>query len=71
MLIGLIVSQGINLGLNIFARHLGGKSFTLFITPLWFVALTIGLSILIGIGSGFLPALRAAKLSPKEAFLRK
>lgn len=71
VLMGLVASQGLNLGLNLLAAHLGGKPFTLFITPLWFIGLTICLSILIGVSSGFLPARRAAGLSPKEAFLKR
>jgi len=71
VILGVASSQGINLGLNLLAKHLGGKGFTLFITPLWFVGLTIGLSIMIGLISGFWPALRASKLSAKEAFLQR
>jgi ABC-type antimicrobial peptide transport system permease subunit len=69
--LGFLAGQGVNLGLNILAKHLGGKGFTLFITPLWFIALTIGLAILIGLISGFWPAYRASRLSAKEAFLQR
>lgn len=69
--IGVVTSQGTNLVLNLIAKHLGGKGFTLFITPLWFIGFIMILSIFIGIGSGFLPAHRASKLSPKEAFLQR
>ena len=58
----------VNFGLGILAQHLGGKPFTLFITPLWFAGMTIALSSLIGVISGFWPAIRASYLSPKEAF---
>jgi ABC-type antimicrobial peptide transport system permease subunit len=71
VILGVVASQGINIGLNLYIEHLGGKSFTLFITPLWFVALTIGLSIMIGLVSGFWPARRASQLSAKEAFLQR
>lgn len=71
VLLGVIISQVINLGLNLLAEHFGSKPIRLFITPLWFVGLTIGLSIIIGLASGFWPAHRASKLSPKEAFIRK
>lgn len=60
-----------NFGLSILSQHLGGKSLVLFITPGWFVALTLVLSCLIGIISGFWPAQRASSLSPKEAFGNK
>ncbi len=71
IVLGFAASQGINFGLNIFATHMGGKGFTLFITPLWFAGLTVGLSIMIGLASGAWPALRASKLSAKEAFLQR
>ncbi|MBI5147781.1 MAG: ABC transporter permease [Parcubacteria group bacterium] len=57
-----------NYGLNILAARLGGEPFTLFIVPYWFVAVTLVLSAAIGLISGFWPARRAARLSPKEAF---
>ena len=69
--LGFSVAQGINFGLNLLATHLGGKGFTLFITPIWFIGLTIGLSIIIGLVSGFWPAFRASRLSAKEAFLQR
>ncbi len=71
VLLGYLGGQGVNFILNIVASRLGGKPFTLFITPLWFVLLVIASSSIIGIVSGFWPARRASNLSPKEAFLRK
>lgn len=73
--VGIILGMGggllVNFGLNIMATRLGGESFTLFITPIWFIALIIVSSSLIGVVAGFWPARRASNLSPKEAFLRK
>ncbi len=69
--IGYVAGQLINFGLNILSKNAGGKGFQLFVTPIWFVGLTIGLSVVIGLASGFWPAYRASRLSPKEAFLRK
>lgn len=66
--IGMGIGSLANFGLSVLAKNLGGKAFTLFITPMWFVAITIALSSLIGIISGFWPAIRASYLSPKEAF---
>lgn len=68
---GVGLGQAANFGLNLLAKYLGGKSFTLFITPLWFVALIIGLSLFIGLLAGFWPARRASHLSPKEAFMKR
>lgn len=71
VLLGMFGGFICNLILNIVASRLGGKGFNLFITPIWFIALVIGTSALIGLVSGFWPARRASGLSPKEAFLRK
>jgi ABC-type antimicrobial peptide transport system permease subunit len=71
VVIGYLAGQAINLGLSLLSAHSGGKGLQLFVTPIWFVLLTIGLSILIGLASGFWPAYRASKLSPMEAFLRR
>ncbi len=68
------ISIGLGLGaitngiLNLVSSQLGGKSFQLFILPLWFGAFVFIMSILIGIIAGFLPARRAAKISPRVAF---
>lgn len=69
--IGLILGKTVNFILNFISAQMGGKSFDLFILPLWFGVLVFGLSALIGIIAGFIPARRAALLSPREAFLRK
>jgi putative ABC transport system permease protein len=71
VIMGYIAGQAINLTLNFVSSRAGGHSFQLFVTPIWFVGLTIGLSIIIGLASGFWPAYRASKLSPMEAFLRR
>ncbi|MBI4159917.1 ABC transporter permease [Candidatus Wolfebacteria bacterium] len=71
IIFGVGLGQAANLGLNLIASHFGGKPFTLFITPVWFILLIIGVSAFIGFVSGFWPAQRASYLSPKEAFIRK
>ena len=68
ILLGVGSGELFNLGLSVLSQHLGGKSLTLFVTPGWFIAVTLFLSSLIGIISGFWPARRASYLSPKEAF---
>lgn len=71
IIIGVGAGELFNLGLNILAKSLGGQSLDLFIRPWWFITLIIIISSLIGLFSGFWPARRAAKLSPKEAFTKK
>jgi len=60
-----------NLILSMLAQRLGGKAFSLFLTPFWFLGIIIASSLFIGLISGLWPARRASQLSPKEAFLRK
>jgi len=67
VLLGIAAGELFNLGLNILA----GKPISLFVYPLPFIVLIIILSGAVGVFSGFWPARRAAKLSPKEAFTRK
>jgi ABC-type antimicrobial peptide transport system permease subunit len=71
ILLGMGAGAIFNFILNLVAKRFGGKPFSLFITPMWFILLVIGSSAMIGLISGFWPARRASGLSPKEAFLRK
>jgi ABC-type antimicrobial peptide transport system permease subunit len=71
ILIGWGLGKEINFGLNIMAQKMGGKPFELFILPTWFGFTILILSITIGLSAGFWPAIRAAKLSPREAFVKK
>jgi len=74
-LTGIILGMGvggiINYAMSTLSTHLGSKALTLFITPTWFIIVTLILSSCIGIVSGALPARNASKLSPREAFVRK
>lgn len=71
ILIGVGFGKILNFGMSFMATKMGGKSFDLFILPTWFGFAVLFLSIMIGVVSGLVPALRAAGLSPREAFLRK
>ena len=71
VLIGTLLGEGANLGLNILAETFGGKPVSLFIRPIWFQVLIVAVSGFIGIVSGSVPARRASSISPKEAFIRK
>lgn len=71
VIVGVGAGELVNAGLNFLARYLGGKAIHIFIYPPKFIFLIIFLSGLVGILSGFWPARKAAKLSPRIAFLRK
>ncbi len=71
IIIGLGGGKSCNILLSVVAERFGGKAIELFITPWWFSVLIMGISMVIGFLSGFWPAYRATKLSPKEAFTRK
>lgn len=69
--LGILGGETVNLVLNILARQLGGEPIKLFIYPWQFLILIIIVSIMVGAFSGFWPARKAARLSPKGAFMRK
>lgn len=71
ILLGMGGAELINLLVNILAKKFGGASLDLFITPPWFLILIVSVSVMIGVVSGFLPARKATKLSPKEAFTKR
>jgi ABC-type antimicrobial peptide transport system permease subunit len=69
--IGFTLGKILNYILSLFAIRFGGISFNLFVSPLWFIGLIMAFSIIIGLLSGWVPAHRAAGLSPKEAFTKR
>lgn len=71
--VGLGVLGGVlaNIGFNLLASRLGGRAFDLFVEPLWFVAVIIIFSTLIGFLTGVFPARRAANMDPLEALRYK
>lgn len=71
VLIGWGLGAAVNFGLNVMAKNMGSKSFELFILPSWFSITIIVASVSLGLASGFWPAVRAARLSPREAFVKK
>lgn len=71
IIIGFTMGKVTDLVLSFIATQLGGKPLSLFILPLWFSVFVLGVSVLIGVVAGYVPARRAARLSPREAFMRK
>lgn len=69
--IGLGIGKLTDMVLNFISHQMGGKTFDLFMLPLWFGLFVFFMSIGIGVIAGFVPARRAASLSPREAFVRK
>ncbi|MDP2668665.1 MAG: ABC transporter permease [bacterium] len=71
VIVGVGAGQLVNAGLNFMASYLGGKPISIFIYPSKLIIAIIVLSGVVGILSGLWPARKAAKLSPRIAFLRK
>jgi len=67
VVVGYLISKGANFLINRLALSVGGEVQTLFHTPLWFVSVVIGFSIIVGISTGFYPSRRAARLNPLDA----
>jgi putative ABC transport system permease protein len=59
--IGILIGTLLSLGLNKFAPSVPS------VVPLWAVGVGFGISVSVGLLSGFLPALRASRLDPAEA----
>ncbi len=71
IIVGVGGGQVLNLVISTISTSFGGNSIELFMIPWWFIFLAIGLSVGIGFISGWWPARRAVKLSPKEAFTKR
>lgn len=69
--VGFLTGELANVAFNFLAQQLGGQSVDLFSQPLWFLAVILGFSTLIGFFTGFFPARRAAKMDPLEALRYK
>jgi putative ABC transport system permease protein len=67
ILIGLLGGEIFNYGVNILAGAFGGEKIDFFVTPIWFMLTIIIFSTVVGLGTGFYPARRAAKISAMEA----
>ena len=65
--LGWVIGHAINFGTDIYLKQQGMRPETFWAVPWWMVAVAIGFSILVSLGSGLYPAARAAKLDPVQA----
>jgi putative ABC transport system permease protein len=71
IVIGFLVGEIFNLGINILATNLGGQPVNLFYRPLWFVLTIVIFSTIVGFLTGVFPARKASKLNPLSALRYK
>ena len=67
LLIGILVSQGLNFALIEIAKKVGAEPIGLFITPVNFAAWVGFFSIIVGFLTGLYPSIRAVKINPLDA----
>ncbi len=67
LIMGIFLSQGFNLIINLLAENLGGSAVSLFYYPTWFIVAIIIASFVIGFLTGLMPSQRAAKMDPLNA----
>ena len=71
IIVGYLVGQATNLGVNVLAKTFGGQSLNFFYCPLWFIFFIIIFSTLIGFVTGIYPSIKASKLNPLTALRYK
>jgi putative ABC transport system permease protein len=69
--IGLILTESLNLAINIWASSMGGQAVRLFYAPMWFIIFIFVFSTVVGFLSGVFPSQKAAKMNPLEALRYK
>ncbi len=67
LLLGFFSTEVINYAINMVAQRAGGEAVDLFSAPLWFIALVVISSFVMGAVTGFYPARRASKIDPLDA----
>ncbi len=71
LVLGFIISQVLNFGVNWLAGAFGGDKVQLFSFPLWLILFIIIFATVVGLITGFYPARRAARLNALEALRYK
>ncbi len=69
--LGYLGGEIANFIVNILAKNFGGQPISLFVRPIWFLAVIICTSTFIGFLTGVFPARRAGKLNPLDALKYK
>ena len=67
VVLGWLIGHAINFGTNVYLQRQDMRPETFWSVPWWLVAAAMGFSIAVSLGSGLLPAARAAKLDPVQA----
>lgn len=67
IILGYGLGQGVNIAINTLASKLGGSQVNIFYLPIGFLALIIGIILLVGLVTGFYPARRASKINVLDA----
>ncbi|HBB56530.1 TPA: hypothetical protein DEW47_00715 [Patescibacteria group bacterium] len=71
LVMGFLLSQFFNLSIAFLANALGGKSVNLFYYPAWFIIAIIFFASVVGLGTGFFPSRKAARMDPLNALRYK
>ncbi|OGG93389.1 hypothetical protein A3G63_00010 [Candidatus Kaiserbacteria bacterium RIFCSPLOWO2_12_FULL_52_8] len=71
IVIGFLIQAAINAGFHVLATSAGAVPVNLFRTPLWFIAVIIAFSTTVGLVTGVVPGIRAARLNPLHALKYK
>ena len=71
ILLGITMSELLNVGFNILARSFGGEATRLFTYPVWFILFILLLSTAVGFLGGVWPARRAEHMNPLRALRYK
>ena len=65
--IGIAICYGLSALMNYIGSHMLGESVALSVIPLWLALFGMGFSTMVGIVSGYVPALRAVKITALSA----
>jgi len=71
LVLSTVAGKALNFALNLLAQKYHGPQLDVFLTPLWFAAVVIAFSTVIGFCTGVYPSYRASKLNPLEALRYK